>query len=82
MTATKQHDNSGIPFKNDHKAIDSQPDYTGSATVGGVEFRLSAWVKQGAKGKFMSLSLTPKDAAKPTAKTAPANDFHSDEIPF
>lgn len=73
----QQRDNSGILFRNDKKTEQS-PDYTGSATASGVEYRLSAWIKQGKNGKFMSLSLTPKNAdttaAKPTTSDAPFND--------
>jgi hypothetical protein len=75
----KQRENSGVLFKKDRRESEQSPDYTGSATIGGVEFRLSAWIKTGANGKFMSLAFTAKDTG--TAKAAHARDFHSD-IPF
>ncbi len=55
-----QRENSGILFKNDRKASQRHPDYKGNATIGGEEFYLSAWVKQGRNGKFLSLSFTSK----------------------
>ena len=76
----KQRDLSGVLFKNTQKESPSQPDYRGEVTVAGTPYKLSAWIKDGAHGKFMSLALTPKDAARPAAKAA--SDFHSDEVPF
>lgn len=63
------YDNSGILFKNDRKTESKHPDYNGSITVDGVEYWLSAWIKEGQKGKFMSLSVKPKEekAKKPAA---------------
>jgi hypothetical protein len=64
MSINKQRENSGILFKNDRPPSDNSPDYTGSINVAGVEYYLNAWIKQGPKAKFMSLSVKPKDATR------------------
>ena len=72
--------NRGVLFKNDRKESDKHPDYKGSINVGGKEMWLSAWIKEGKKGKFMSLSVSDKQVAEKRAP-APAEDF-DDKIPF
>ncbi len=80
MQSKPQRDNAGILFKNNRKDSEKHPDYTGTVNANGVEFYLNAWIKQGPKAKFMSLSLKPKEAhSKPT--TTVAEDLN-DEIPF
>lgn len=74
----------GVLFKNDRKTSDNHPDYRGSINVGGVEYWLSAWIKEGGKGKFMSLSINPKEEKpqKPAQTTRQATYGDDDPPPF
>ena len=86
VTDNKQRECSGVLFKNDRKDSDRHPDYKGTATINGSEFRLSAWVKEARTGgKFLSLAFTQKDAAKTTTRPAPkqvGGAPFNDDIPF
>lgn len=73
--------NSGVLFKNDRKQNEKQPDYKGNINVNGTEFWLSAWIKEGKKGKFMSLSVQPKDD-QPTPQTPDYGTDIDPDIPF
>ena len=80
----RKYDNSGILFKNDDKANERDRDYKGEATINGVGFWMSGWIKEGKKGKFMTFSFKPKDAPPKEAVTktkSRAADF-DDTIPF
>lgn len=49
-------------FKNDRKEKDTHPDYRGDGvTIDGKPAWISAWLKEGSKGKFFSISLQLKN---------------------
>lgn len=82
-----QYDNNltGVLFKNDKGDNEKRPDYKGSAEIEGVQYWVSAWIKEGAKGKFMSMKYERKEAQadKPrSADPAPAGPVTDDDIPF
>jgi len=83
--AYEQKDNSGTLFKNDRKERETHADYQGTIVVAGVEYWLNAWVKEGQRGKFFSLSVRPKEEAKPkgyTPRQKPVRDDDESEVPF
>ena len=87
--AYEPKDGSGALFKNDKGGNEKRPDYRGNLMVGGVEYELSSWIKEGSRGKWMSISAKPKEEKVQPQKTpqkAPAvaqTAHHDDEsIPF
>lgn len=75
----------GTLFKNARKEEGSkQPDYRGELMMDGTLLEVAGWLKDGAKGKWMSLSVKPKEAQAaapaPTPKRGSATE--RDEIPF
>ena len=78
MNKFEQRDNSGTLWKNDHRESEKHPNAKGSALIDGVEYWVSAWTKEGQKGKFQSLSFERKEAkASKPGRRAP-----EDEVPF
>ena len=82
----KQYDNTnrGTLFKNDKKTKDTDAEYKGQVNVNGVEYWLSAWVRESKKDgkKFFSLSVKPKDRDhnEPTRRDIPEDI--DDGVPF
>lgn len=86
--AFEQRDLSGSLFKNKRRTQQNHPDYTGQAKIGGVEYWVSAWLKEKSDGeKYMSLAYTPKDTqstahhGNPPNKTSGLDDI-DDDMPF
>ena len=60
--AYQQKENSGALFKNDKKEKETHPDYKGDINIGGTNYWLSAWLKEGKNGKFFSLAVNVKES--------------------
>lgn len=88
---SEKRDNSGALFKNDTEGkSENFPGYGGSLTVEGVDYYISAWLKDGQRGKFFSLSVKRKDEAgkkgiqqaKSSLRDTLPDDGFQDDIPF
>lgn len=76
----EQRPNTGTLFRNDRKTKDNQPDYKGKINVNGEVFELAAWLKEGKKGKFFSLSISaPREGGYSRSAATAKND---EDIPF
>jgi hypothetical protein len=77
-------ENCGNLFRNEDKSKETDRDYRGELNVEGREFWVSAWIKQGKRGKFMSLAIQAKDAARKPEQGAakPIGDDLDDLVPF
>ena len=73
----EKKDGTGALFKNDKGDNDKRPDYRGDINIDGTSYWIAAWLKDGAKGKYMSLAVTPKEG---TVVARPAKDEL--DVPF
>ena len=76
--------NTFVLFKNDKGDNPKRPDYTGKLNIDGVEKQIAAWIREGAKGKFMSGTISEPynpQGQQPAKQAAPAPDYE-DDIPF
>jgi hypothetical protein len=80
--------NRGAIWKNDRKTKETQPDYTGSINIEGVDYYLNGWLpdenasKNAPKLKF---SVAPKEPPKPIPAAENdelTNSAFDDDIPF
>lgn len=68
-------------FRNDKDGVEARPDYTGEGlNMDGTPIRVSAWLKQGKSGKFMSCNIQPKNKGAVPKKDMPQDI--DDDCPF
>lgn len=68
----EERDQSGSLFKNQRKEKDSHPDYQGKAIVNGQPVYVSAWLKDGKNGKFLSLGFKNRQEGALDRKPEPS----------
>lgn len=76
--------------KNDRKSDPKHPDYKGKVNINGTLYWLDGWIKQSAKGAFISGSVKPVTAdlvmtrhkADPISSGRSIKNDMDDDIPF
>jgi|TARA_R110002126_G_scaffold13558_2_gene58651 hypothetical protein len=80
--------NRGAIWKNDRKTTETQPDYTGTINIEGVDYWLNGWrAAEGASDRapVLKFSVAPKEAPKPipaAENNEQSNSGFDDDIPF
>ena len=69
-------------FKNDQGDNPKRPNYTGNMNVDGIEFRISGWIRESAKGKFISGTVQLKDNNSAGATRGAAVEGADEDVPF
>jgi hypothetical protein len=65
-TIMPDKNNTGFLFLNKNKLKDTHKDYEGSANIEGVQYWISAWVKQSDQsGKYLSIAFDQKKVLSP-----------------
>jgi hypothetical protein len=80
----EQKEGDGALFRAE-KETEQHPDYTGTITIGGQQYWLSAWVKSSKDGakKYMSLAARPKKPPVKSLASEPSPAFEDDtSLPF
>lgn len=69
-------------FKNDKDGNEKRPDYDGDGLDPfGKPIKVSAWIKEGKKGKFMSCNIQYKTKGEAPTNPGP-QEPSDDDIPF
>jgi hypothetical protein len=85
---SEQRELSGVLSRNRKRESNKQPEFKGSATIDGVAYWISAWVREGDDGRFFSLAFSPKEqrSAAPAGVHGPGQGHRcgvpDEEIPF
>jgi hypothetical protein len=72
--AYEKKDMEGVLFKNTDRKTDKHPNAQGTALIDGVEYWVSAWTKEGSKGKFQSLAFKRKEARAQEIRNQPSRE--------
>lgn len=57
MAGYEMKEGQGSLFRNAKEGNEKRPDYRGQIKLNGTFYDVSGWIKDGAKGKWMSLSV-------------------------
>lgn len=79
----------GVLFKAKERKHEKSPEYTGNVVIGGVKYRLAAWVNTSREGqKYFGIRVSEPESADQRGQQEPARDEWGatpavdDEIPF
>jgi hypothetical protein len=78
-------DGTGALFKNNKEGVENRPDYRGDVMLAGTLYEVAGWIKDGKSGKFMSLSIKPKEERQPRDSRADERKVsrgNDEAIPF
>lgn len=79
MSDRPENVGAGALFKNDCKEKPNQPDYRGDITILGEKYLLAGGVKEGKRGKYLSIVARADDEERKPALAAMPADA---DIPF
>jgi hypothetical protein len=75
--ADSSYDLRGALFRNDRKESEKHPDYKGDITIDGRKFWLSGWIKEGKRGKFLSLAAKPAEEQSERQRQEPQQNSYA-----
>lgn len=82
--AIELKENTGVFFANGSRKSDKSPNFTGSANIGGVKYRVAIWRNESKDGNVyhsMSFELKEYNKTQPQTQAQPDN-MVDDDIPW
>jgi hypothetical protein len=82
MEQKPMRNNTGALFRNERKETEKHPDYKGNITVDNQEYWFSAWIREGAGGKYLSCAVSPREPAPKPSERSKVTKFDDGDLPF